>query len=126
MLRYSIFVLCKECGGVHRTGFSLTLAEVIRGLQSIAETYNGKPVPPLLRLLIGMPVSCPGTGKSFVQEAKDKVFLSPYTGDNAIAEEFRKESIMEDFPIWFKLIVWGIVGSTALYAIIAILRSIFF
>lgn len=30
---------------------------------------------------------------------------------------------MEDFPLWLKLIVWLIVGSTVLYAVVAMLRS---
>jgi hypothetical protein len=32
---------------------------------------------------------------------------------------------MEDFPLWLKLIVWLIVGSTVLYAVVAMLRSAF-
>jgi hypothetical protein len=33
---------------------------------------------------------------------------------------------MEDFPIWLKLIVWGIVGSVVIYAIAAILHGLLF
>lgn len=33
---------------------------------------------------------------------------------------------MEDFPIWLKLIIWGIVGSVVLYMIAAILRDVLF
>jgi hypothetical protein len=31
---------------------------------------------------------------------------------------------MEDFPLWFKAIVWLIVGSTVLYAIAALLSNL--
>jgi hypothetical protein len=32
---------------------------------------------------------------------------------------------MEDFPIWMKLVVWLIVGSTVLYALAASFYSLF-
>jgi len=32
---------------------------------------------------------------------------------------------MEDFPLWLKLIVWGVVGSTAIYATAAAFYSMF-
>jgi hypothetical protein len=32
---------------------------------------------------------------------------------------------MEDFPIWMKLIVWVIVGSTVMYALAAGFYSLF-
>lgn len=32
---------------------------------------------------------------------------------------------MEDFPAWMKLIVWVIVGSTAIYALIAAFHTMF-
>jgi hypothetical protein len=31
---------------------------------------------------------------------------------------------MEDFPLWLKMIVWLIVGGTALYAVAAIMHSL--
>jgi hypothetical protein len=33
---------------------------------------------------------------------------------------------MEEFPIWLKLIIWGILGSVVLYVIAAIVRSLLF
>jgi hypothetical protein len=36
----------------------------------------------------------------------------------------KKERVMEDFPIWLKVVVWVIVGSTVLYTAAQILRSV--
>ncbi len=32
---------------------------------------------------------------------------------------------MEDFPIWLKVIIWLIVGFTAIYAVVGILHILF-
>jgi hypothetical protein len=36
---------------------------------------------------------------------------------------FGKESTMEDFPIWLKLLVWLIIGGTVVYAVGAMIYS---
>jgi hypothetical protein len=49
-------------------------------------------------------------------------------GDSFLITEkiggFCQEKDMEDFPLWFKLIIWGTVAATLLYAGWGMIRSI--
>jgi hypothetical protein len=55
--------------------------------------------------------------------------LSARTGALCRRDEFGsikllgKEAIMEDFPLWLKLLVWLTIGGTFLYAIGAMIYS---
>lgn len=45
-------------------------------------------------------------------------------GINYCIDLFIGEDFMEDFPIWLKLAVWGLVGLTVLYTAWGIVSSI--
>jgi hypothetical protein len=34
--------------------------------------------------------------------------------------KWKEERVMEDFPMWLKLVVWLVVGSSLIYAIAAV------
>jgi hypothetical protein len=41
----------------------------------------------------------------------------------ALCHSFGKEAVMDDFPIWPKLLVWLTIGGTVLYVIGAMIYS---
>jgi hypothetical protein len=79
MARYTLFVFCRECAGVHEMGINVTLTDGPVERQSIGDayTYQGKAVPPKLAFLLHNRIKCPNTGNSFIQPDTSQVFLVP-------------------------------------------------
>ena len=47
------------------------------GKQSIAETFQGTPVPPQVSAIQGHKTLCLKTGKTFIPESDEQIFLVP-------------------------------------------------
>jgi hypothetical protein len=75
--QYDIYALCTECGAVHPMRIRIHLDEGPMEKQSISEIYRGKTRPPQLQAVDGHKVLCLKTGRMFVQESHDQVFLVP-------------------------------------------------
>jgi hypothetical protein len=39
------------------------------------------------------------------------------------AKRIRKEAVMDDMPMWMKLLIWIVVGGTVLYTITSVIIS---
>jgi len=75
--RYEIHVLCTECGAVHPMRIRIHLENGPAYRQSIADTFHGEPVPPQVSAIQGHKTLCLKTGKMFVQEDNNRIFLVP-------------------------------------------------
>ena len=77
MPQYEIHVLCSECGAEHPMRVRLHLDDGPVEKRSIGETYKGRTQPPQLLAIGGHKTLCLKTGKMFVQENDDQIFLIP-------------------------------------------------
>lgn len=75
--QYDIYVRCKECAAVHPMRIRVHLDDGPVEKQSITETYRGKTRPPQLQAIDGHKTLCLKTGRMFVQENLDHIFLVP-------------------------------------------------
>ena len=86
MPAYDIYVRCIDCGGEHPLLMKIFLADGPGRTQSIAEWFHGRSVPPQVLALRRHSALCLKTGKKFVLEEDDKVFLVPLGPDKAKPE----------------------------------------
>jgi hypothetical protein len=79
MARYTLFVFCKICGGLHEMGARITLTDGPSERQSIGDAYTlqGKAIPPKLGFLLHNRITCTNFGISFIQEDTSQAFLVP-------------------------------------------------
>jgi hypothetical protein len=75
--QYDIFVLCTECGALHPMGVRVHLDVGPEAKQNIPDTFKEKSRPPQIVALEGHKTLCLKTGRLFVQENDDRVFLIP-------------------------------------------------
>ena len=80
MAQYRIFALRVGCGGIHKMPIIVTLEDGPAELQTVADVYREKVLPAALRDLNRTPVACWETGRSFIQEANEKIILVPAQG----------------------------------------------
>ena len=76
-IQYSLFALCNKCGATHDMAVSVMLNDGPIEKQSIGHVYNGRTLPKSLADLISRSVSCPKTGRQFIQKDKHQIFLVP-------------------------------------------------
>ena len=74
---YDVYVFCNECGDMHRMAMGVAIEDGPAEKQSIGYTYGERELPPVLAGLFNNPFKCPETGKSFIQDDRDQVFLVP-------------------------------------------------
>ena len=77
MPNYDIHVQCNDCGGEHPLLMKIFLADGPSRRQSIAESFQGRTMPPQVSALKRHSALCLKTGKKFNLEEDDKVFLMP-------------------------------------------------
>jgi hypothetical protein len=74
---YDIYVQCTECNAEHPMRIRIFLDNGPDHKQSIAEFFQGAPVPPQVSAIRGHNSLCLKTGQVFVQENDNLVFLVP-------------------------------------------------
>lgn len=77
MPRYDIHVRCNQCGGIHPMRIRIHLDDGPVDKQSIAETFQGKAVPPQVLAIERHNTLCLRTGKVFKPESNDQIYLVP-------------------------------------------------
>lgn len=77
MASYDVHVFCDECSGVHPMGVRIQLNDGPADKQSVGDTYRGKSVPTTVANFIHNYVTCQKTGKLFVQQDNNQIFLVP-------------------------------------------------
>jgi hypothetical protein len=77
MARYRVHVFCPECCREHPMPINMTLDDGPAEKQNINDAYRGKAMPPGLTTLSNNTMTCPETGKDFVQGNNDDIFLVP-------------------------------------------------
>lgn len=77
MPAYDISVRCKDCGIDHLALLRLYIEEAPDRKQSIAELFHGRTVPPQVNAIRWHKALCPKTGKKFLLENNDDIFLVP-------------------------------------------------
>lgn len=77
MGNYDVYVFCTECLDIHRMSTGMTLEDGPVEKQSVASAYAGKQPPPDIATLLKNQFQCPETGKTFVQEDINQIFLVP-------------------------------------------------
>jgi hypothetical protein len=77
MARYNVLYFCIACRRIHPMGVSLPLEDNFLTMKTITDAYCGKPLPFHVAMLVGSSVTCRETGRSFVLEDTDKVYLAP-------------------------------------------------
>ena len=77
MAKYAVYVFCDECMQPHPMGISIDLKDGPVEKTSIGDLGAGEELPPNVAKLIKNEITCPNTGKSFIQEDNNKVFLVP-------------------------------------------------
>jgi hypothetical protein len=75
--RYDVLYLCTACRRIHPMGVSLPLEVGFLNTKTVSEAYSGKPLPSYVAMLGGSSVTCRKTGKSFVLENINKLYLTP-------------------------------------------------
>ena len=75
MAKYSVHVFCDVCPHEHHTGINVILNDGPAERGSIDDTYAGKALPSSVATLHHNSVTCPNTGKCFVQEDNHQIFL---------------------------------------------------
>jgi hypothetical protein len=75
MPQYDIYVLCSECGSVHPMGIGIFLDAAPFDDQSIEQIYEKNFLPPQLQAIEGHQTLCLKTGKRFIQNDLNKIFL---------------------------------------------------
>jgi len=76
-LHYEIYAQCDECGGEHPMLIRIYLDDGPVAKKSIAEAFQGTSLPPQVSALRGHKALCLKTGKMFIQENDEHVFLVP-------------------------------------------------
>jgi hypothetical protein len=74
---YEIYVHCDECGGEHPMRVRIYLNDGPVEKKSIAEMFQGTSVPPQVSAIQGHKTLCLKTGKIFIQEKDEHIFLVP-------------------------------------------------
>jgi hypothetical protein len=77
MPAYEIFVHCNDCGREHPLLMKIHLDHGPERKQSIAESFPGRSMPPQVMALKGHKALCLRTGRTFLLENDDQVFLVP-------------------------------------------------
>jgi hypothetical protein len=77
MARYNVLYFCEQCRRIHPMGMSLPLEDGFLKMKTLAEAYSGKSLPFHLAMLVGSSVTCRETGKSFILEDINQVYLAP-------------------------------------------------
>lgn len=77
MKSYDIYVFCQNCLVEHPMGIKVDLAKGPSSKQSIGSYYPQESIPPRISKLIDQPVLCPKTGKTFVQNDINQIFITP-------------------------------------------------
>ena len=67
MPKYSISALCPGCGRRHAMGIVAEILGTPPTEQTIAETFQGKSIPPRLKILINEKIQSPVTRSTFSQ-----------------------------------------------------------
>jgi hypothetical protein len=80
--QYRILAFCNKCGGTHDMGVSVILKDgpLKDGpidKQSIGDVYEDRNLPASLAKLSSMSVTCPTTGRGFIQKDNHQIFLVP-------------------------------------------------
>ena len=76
MPNYDIHIQCNDCGGEHPLLMKIFLDDGPSGRQSIAEFFQGRPIPPQVSALRCHSALCLKTGKKFNLERKTTKFFS--------------------------------------------------
>ena len=79
MATYDISVHCKDCGKDHPVLLRIDLDGGPDRKQSIAESFQGRPLPAQLAAIRGHNAFCHKTGRKFQLERDDDIFLVPPT-----------------------------------------------
>jgi hypothetical protein len=77
MARYNVLYFCTVCRRIHPTEIYLPLEDGFLKMKTIKDAYSGKVLPFNVAMLVGSSVTCRETGKSFVLEDIDQVYLAP-------------------------------------------------
>jgi hypothetical protein len=77
MARYNVLYFCTVCRLIHPTEIYLPLEDGFLKMKTIKDAYSGKVLPFHVAMLVGSSVTCRETGKSFVLEDIDQVYLAP-------------------------------------------------
>ena len=77
MARYNVLYFCTVCRRIHPTEICLPLEDGFLKMKTISEAYGGKVLPFHVAMLVGSSVTCRETGKSFVLEDINQVYLAP-------------------------------------------------
>jgi hypothetical protein len=75
--QYEIYVVCSECGAEHPMRIRLHLDDGPVEKRSVGETYKDRQRPPQLMAIDGHKTLCLKTGRMFVQEDHNLIFLAP-------------------------------------------------
>jgi hypothetical protein len=75
--QYDIYVRCVECSAVHPMRIRIHLDEGPVERQSIRDAFPGRIRPPQLQAIEGHKTLCLKTGRMFIQENHDQIFLVP-------------------------------------------------
>ena len=75
--QYRILAFCNKCGGTHDMGVSVILKDGPIDKQSIGDVYEDRNLPASLAKLSSMGVTCPTTGRGFIQKDNHQIFLVP-------------------------------------------------
>jgi hypothetical protein len=72
-----VLYFCTACRRIHPMGVSLPLEVGFLNTKTVSEAYSSKPLPSYVAMLVGSSVTCSETGKSFVLEDINKLYLTP-------------------------------------------------
>jgi len=72
-----VLYFCTACRRIHPMGVSLPLEVGFLNTKTVSEAYSGKPLPSYVAMLVGSSVKCSETGKSFVLEDINQLYLTP-------------------------------------------------
>jgi hypothetical protein len=77
MKDYLIYVFCNECYDVHLLPTEISLNDGPDIRKSIEDIYADRKLPPTIAALKNYIVTCPSTGKQFVQQDNHQIYLFP-------------------------------------------------
>lgn len=77
MSAYDIFTLCKDCGSEHPLLMRIYIDDGPNRKQSVAESFQGRSVPPQVAAIRAHKALCLKTGRNFTLENDDQIFLIP-------------------------------------------------
>ena len=75
MAQYSVYAFCDHCSDPHPMGINMTLDDGPAEKESIGNLYKGKEVPSKIAMFTRNYVRCPHTGRMFIQEDNNQIFL---------------------------------------------------